>query len=109
MSNGDIEVVRTCPLGHKCQEVKDNKIHRCMWYTKIQGMNPQTGEEIDEWNCAMGWIPILLIENSNTNRGQTSALESFRNEMVNGQGIFNEIMEKAVKVKQLTKQDYNED
>ena len=101
MSKGDLEIVTTCPLGHKCQEIKDNKIHRCMWYTKIVGTNPQTGEEVDQWNCAMGWIPILLVENSQTNRGQTQAIESMRNETVKGQQIFNEIVQQAAQRKRL--------
>ena len=35
----------------------------------------------------MTWQPILLVENAQTNRGQTQALESFRNEVVTGQQI----------------------
>ncbi|WAK01871.1 hypothetical protein [Methylobacter sp. YRD-M1] len=78
----DIETVKVCPLGSKCREIKDNKIYECAWFVKLAGTNPQTGEEIDEWGCAMAWTPILLVENANTNRGQTAAIESFRNETV---------------------------
>lgn len=82
-----IETVITCPLGHTCEEIKDNKINRCAWYTCVAGQHPQSGEQINQWKCAMAWTPILLIENANTNRGQTSAIESFRNEMVNKNSI----------------------
>jgi len=88
----DLEVVLTCPLGSECEEIKDNKIHRCIWYTAVRGTNPNTGEEVDEWNCAIAWGPILQIETSQTQRGVSSALESFRNETVKGQKEFNQLM-----------------
>ena len=49
---------------------------------KIAGQNPQTGDTIDEHGCAIGWMPILLIENSRQQRNTGAAVESFRNEMV---------------------------
>ena len=88
-----LEVELTCPLGSTCEEVKDGKIHRCMWYTKVVGKNPQTEEQIDEWKCAIAWMPILQIETSQTNRGQTHALQSFRNETVKRQTVFNALVE----------------
>lgn len=77
-----IENVLACPLGSKCEEVKDGAIHRCAWYTKLAGENPNTGEIVDEHGCAMAWLPVLLVENARTMRGTSAAVESFRNEMV---------------------------
>jgi len=77
-----MEIEIQCPLGAKCEEAKEGKVVRCAWYTQVRGKEPQSGKEIDEWGCAMGWLPVLLVENARTNRGQTAALESFRNEMV---------------------------
>jgi hypothetical protein len=91
----NIETVITCPLGSKCREVKDNKIHQCAWLVKLAGRNPQTGEEMDEEGCAMHWTPVLLIENANTNRGQTAAIESFRNETVQQAQTTNQILAQA--------------
>ena len=54
----------------------------CSWYTQIIGANPQTGEAVDEWGCAVTWLPMLMIENSQQQRSTGSAVESFRNEMV---------------------------
>lgn len=48
----------------------------------VRGKHPQTGEEVDEWNCAMTWLPVLLIENSQQQRQTGAAVESFRNEVV---------------------------
>jgi len=82
----DIEI--TCPLGAKCEEIRENRLHRCAWYTQIRGKDPQSEDTIDEWRCAIAWQPILLVENAQTNRGQTQAIESFRNEMTDQNGHF---------------------
>jgi len=90
-----LEIESTCPLGNDCEKTSDNKILRCAWYTKVIGKNPQSKDDIEEWACSMSWMPILMIEMSQTNRGQTTALESFRNETVKGQEEFNNIMKIA--------------
>ena len=66
-----------CPLVKKdCVEKK------CAWYMHIRGMDPNTGKDVDHWGCAVSWMPMLLIENSQQQRSTGSAVESFRNEMV---------------------------
>ena len=77
-----IDTVVTCPLGSKCEEIRDGKIHRCSWFITLAGTNPATGEQLDEKGCAIAWMPILLIENSKQQRSTAAAVESFRNEMV---------------------------
>lgn len=54
----------------------------CSWFTQLRGVNPQTGQDVDEWGCAITWLPMLLIENSQQQRSTGAAVESFRNEMV---------------------------
>jgi len=78
----EIKTVLTCPLGAKCEEIKDGAIHRCAWYTKLAGTNPNTGESMDENGCAIAWMPMLMIENSMQQRSTSAAVESFRNETV---------------------------
>ncbi len=66
-----------CPLiGEECMKLK------CEWFTEVRGTNPQTGKEVDEWGCAVTWLPMLLIENSQQQRQTGAAVESFRNETV---------------------------
>jgi len=100
MQNGkkDIEVILTCPLGSVCEEIKDNKLHRCMWYTKIVGTDPNTGKTVDDWSCAISWMPMLQIETSQHTRGTSQAIESFRNETVKGQAIFNTLVANKTKL-----------
>ncbi|MFZ6687494.1 hypothetical protein ACO0K0_07080 [Undibacterium sp. SXout11W] len=77
----ELKIIKSCPLGHKCQEIKDNAIHQCEWLTKLAGKNPVTGENVDEHGCAITWLPVLLIENAQQQRSTAAAVESFRNEV----------------------------
>lgn len=54
----------------------------CLWFIQLRGTHPQTGEAIDEHDCAMRWLPILLIENAKEVRQGAAAVESFRNAAV---------------------------
>tara|TARA_B100000131_G_scaffold293081_1_gene308081 strand:- start:86 stop:436 length:351 start_codon:yes stop_codon:yes gene_type:complete len=66
-----------CPLiGEECMKLK------CEWFTQIRGTNPQSGEEVDEWGCAVTWLPMLLIENSQQQRETSASIQSARNESV---------------------------
>lgn len=65
---------------HK-KKCKDNFLN-CWKWIQIQGVNPNTGEELNDWKCADAWMPILTLENSSQQRQSGAALESFRNEMV---------------------------
>jgi hypothetical protein len=94
-----MEINLFCPLGKSCEEIKDDKLYWCSWYVKLLGKDPQGEKQFDEWGCAIGWLPILLVENAQTNRGQTEALESFRNEMAKGQKEFNLLLADAARRK----------
>lgn len=87
-----MEITYECPFGSKCEEIKDNRMFRCRFYTLVRGKNPQSEEMLEEWNCSLAWLPMLLIENAQTNRGVTRALESFRNEVVRNQQEFNVVL-----------------
>ncbi len=55
---------------------------RCRKWVQIQGVNPNTGEPVNKWDCADAWLPLLLIENAQQTRQSGAAIESFRNEVV---------------------------
>jgi hypothetical protein len=73
-----IEPKNLCPLNkfEPCKQLD------CAWFLKLRGVNPNTGQDMDEWGCSVAWMPILLIENSQMSRQTGAAVESFRNEMV---------------------------
>lgn len=54
----------------------------CAWYTRVQGYDVNSGAQVDSYECAISWLPMLLIENSGQQRQTGAAVESFRNEMV---------------------------
>lgn len=69
--------------GTFCPLIKDDCMQlKCSWFTQLRGKNPQTGADVDEWGCAVTWLPMLMIENSQQQRQTGAAVESFRNEMV---------------------------
>jgi len=77
-----------CPLDsfNPCRQLD------CAWFTQIRGHNPNTGAEVDEWACAIAWMPMLLVENSQQQRQTGAAVESFRNEMVRANEITQNIL-----------------
>jgi hypothetical protein len=72
-----LEVKANCPLDNfnPCKQLE------CAWFTKLRGTNPNTGADVDEYGCAIAWMPMLMIENSQQQRSTGAAVESFRNEM----------------------------
>lgn len=64
----------------------DCKQLECVWFTKVTGKHPNTGQEVDEYSCAVTWLPALLIENAQQARQTGAAVESFRNETVKSGG-----------------------
>lgn len=51
----------------------------CNKWIQVQGMNPNTGESVNEWKCSDAWIPFLMIENSQQQRQTAAAVEKLRN------------------------------
>ena len=68
-----------CPLiKSRCKQFD------CLFWIQLRGTHPQTGQEVDDYDCAVRWLPILLIENAKETRQGAAAVESFRNELVKG-------------------------
>lgn len=83
-----IESKTNCPLDgfNPCRQLE------CAWFMKVAGTNPNTGKEMEEWGCAMAWMPILMIENSQQQRQTGAAVESFRNEMVKNNEVSQRVL-----------------
>lgn len=92
-----IEPSHYCPLVQKdCLKLG------CAWFTQVRGKNPNTGADIDEWACAITWLPVLLVENSQQQRSTGAAIESFRNEMVKTNEQAQKVLLAAAGVENLT-------
>lgn len=70
-----------CPL-HKADT--STVCHKCPWWTRVIGKNPQSEEMIDDWRCAVALLPMLLIENAQVSRQAGATVASLRNEIVKG-------------------------
>ena len=86
-----IKVKTTCPLGSECETSTAEGIERCAWYVKMQGKDPQTGQDIEESRCAMSWLPTLQIESNGKSLDIARSIQSLRNETIERQN-------KAIKV-----------
>lgn len=84
---------KTCPLGHTCD--------KCKWMIRMRGTNPNTGQEVDQDDCAIAWMPILLLENSQQQRQTAAAVESTRNVFAEGTHEMARAMIMAAKTRQL--------
>lgn len=70
-------MTKTCPfIKADCME------HQCAMFGQIMGVDANTGQELNRWDCLFVMLPILLIENSQQQRQTGAAVESFRNEVV---------------------------
>ena len=88
-----IEPKDNCPLNNfePCKQLD------CAWFIKIRGKNPNTGQDVDDYGCAIAWMPILMIENSQQQRSTGAAVESFRNEMVKANESSQKVLAATVK------------
>ena len=65
---------------------------RCLWYIQLRGTNKNTGQEIDDWGCAVSWLPVLLIENAAMARQTGAAVESLRNESIKSEDATRKVL-----------------
>jgi hypothetical protein len=70
-------------VGTFCPLIKKDCIqNKCAWFIKVMGYDTNTGKDVEDWSCAIAWIPALLIDGTGQQRQTGAAVESFRNEMV---------------------------
>lgn len=73
-----MKIEQNCPFDkfRPCRQTK------CALFTQIRGTNPQTGSDVDDWGCALAFMPMLQIEGAQMSRQAGAAVESLRNELV---------------------------
>lgn len=91
-----MKVVKTCPLGHVCEEARDNTIYRCNWYLNMHGKDSRTGERTDEWVCAIPMQNVQMVEFSRNMIEQAASIQSLRNEVIKCQTETNRIMKEQL-------------
>ena len=69
--------------GKRCALLRKTCIEdKCSFWMQLRGAHPQSGDPVDEYDCAFRWQVILQIEGAKETRQAAAAIESFRNEMV---------------------------
>jgi hypothetical protein len=63
---------RKCPWWHRKMS---DVCHTCPLWIQVRGSHPQSGEALDRWDCAMAWMPMLLIENSQMQRCTAASVD----------------------------------
>lgn len=53
--------------------------HKCNFWEHIRGKNPNTGEDIDRWDCTLKLQYLMQMENNKFTYELGSAVESMRN------------------------------
>ena len=83
----------TLKNGSFCPLIKKDCVGlTCAWYTRVQGYDMNSGNQVDSYECAISWLPMLLIENSGQQRQTGAAVESFRNEMVKSNEVNTQLL-----------------
>lgn len=86
-----------CPLMRKpCIQSE------CKFWTHLLGKDPQTGAPVDRFDCAVAYLPILLVEASRNIVGVQAAAESMRNEVVQRQDVLNTMVATANRPREIT-------
>ena len=63
--------------------------HQCAFYTHILGKDPQSGKELDHWDCAVRLLPVLITESARQTHNVAASVDSMRNEVVERQDLLN--------------------
>ena len=78
--------------GTFCPLLKEECIQfKCAFWTHVRGKHPQTSQELDEYDCAVKWLPVLLIEGAQQTRQAGAAIESLRNHVAGQQDVMNRV------------------
>lgn len=78
-----------CVDGHTKEmgEDSDGRHVKCAYFVVLAGANPQTGDPINDGRCAVSWLPLLTIENSNQQRKTAASVDKVANEVAKTRDI----------------------
>lgn len=89
MQNTDERKKLSCPLnGIACnsgqrEDFASSEIGKlqCRWWVHLFGKDPQSEKIIDQWDCAIAWMPTCQIEGSQMTRQATASIDKVANVM----------------------------
>lgn len=77
--------------------------HECAFFTHIQGVNPQTGAQIDLFDCAIKWTPVMMLDASKNMKHVQAAVETARNDICDRQDNLNNALVMGAKLMEARK------
>lgn len=82
-----------CPMnGKKCVDgVRsdfEDKEQKCRWWEHLYGKDPQSEKIVDQWDCSVAWLPILLTEGSQMVRQGNAGVDKLSNQVSEFKGAF---------------------
>lgn len=79
-----------CPLNGKLcidgsredfPETKVGNKVKCRWWQHVAGKDPQTEKILDNFDCAIAWIPVIAIEGAQMSRQTAASVDKVANEI----------------------------
>lgn len=53
----------------------------CNWFIKLRGLDPNTGEEIDDYRCTMAFLPLMMLETASQTRQVGASIDKLRSDV----------------------------
>lgn len=54
---------------------------KCRWWQHVSGKDPQSEKFIDQWDCAVAWLPTVGLEGSQQSRQCGASVDKVANEV----------------------------
>lgn len=79
-----------CPLNGKLcidgsrEDFPENKVGgkvKCRWWQHLAGKDPQSEKIIDQFDCAIAWMPTTIIEAAQMSRQTAASVDKVANEV----------------------------
>ena len=96
-----IETVVTCPLGSTCEEIKNEKLHRCKWYMEMDGEDASGKVHDKVRKCVMEWQIIMMMEQGRAGLMHTQAIQMQTSEVSKRQDAALQVMTMDLKSKHM--------
>lgn len=87
-----------CPLNGKLcvdgsrEDFPETKVGgkvKCRWWQHLAGKDPQSEKMIDQFDCAIAWLPITTVESAQMARQTSASVDKVANEVASVKGNIN--------------------
>lgn len=86
-----VKVAWACPLNGKLcidgtrEDFPKNEVGglvKCRWWQHLAGKDPQTEKMVDQYDCAVAWLPTVGIEGAQMSRQTGASVDKVANEVL---------------------------